>query len=112
MAGRIPRVMAVARAAPARAGLRLGHQVSPPGHDPLPPGDGFIVGRYHAPPGPLFAVPDDSPDANLAVHTLVDNTRHTPKGATIRIVAYSFSVDQVAQPLIAADRRGVHVQVV
>lgn len=112
MAGQIARVMAVALAATALTGCRIGHPASPPGHDPLPPGDGFIVGRYAAPSGPLFAVPDDSPDANLAVHTLVDNIRHTPKGATIRIVAYSFSVDQVARPLIAADRRGVHVQVV
>jgi phosphatidylserine/phosphatidylglycerophosphate/cardiolipin synthase-like enzyme len=112
MAGRIPRVMAVALAATALAGCRLGHEDSPPGRDPLPPGDGFIVGRYTAPAGPLFAVPDHSPDANLAVHTLVDNIRHTPTGATIRIVAYSFSVDQVSKPLIAADQRGVHVQVV
>jgi phosphatidylserine/phosphatidylglycerophosphate/cardiolipin synthase-like enzyme len=112
MVGRIPRVMAVALVATALAGCRLGHQESPPGHDPLPPGDGFIVGRYSAPAGPLFAMPDDSPDANLAVHTLVDNIRHTPRGATIRIVAYSFSLDQVSRPLIAADQRGVHVQVV
>jgi phosphatidylserine/phosphatidylglycerophosphate/cardiolipin synthase-like enzyme len=112
MAGRILRVVVVALLATTLAGCRLDRQVSPPGHDPLPPGDGFIVGHYTATPGPLFAVPDDSPDANLAVHTLVDNIRHTPKGATIRIVAYSFSVDQVSKPLIAADQRGVHVQVV
>jgi len=112
MAGRILRVVVVALVAAALAGCRLDRQVSPPGGDPLPPGDGFIVGHYTARSGPLLAVPDDSPDANLAVHTLVDNIRHTPKGATIRIVAYSFSVDQVSQPLIAADQRGVHVQVV
>jgi phosphatidylserine/phosphatidylglycerophosphate/cardiolipin synthase-like enzyme len=112
MAGRIPRVVALAVLVLGLAGCRLGHRDSPPGHDPLPPGDGFIVGRYAAPPGPIFAVPDNTPDANLAVHTLVDNIRHTPQGATIRIVAYSFSVDEVAQPLIAADRRGVHVQVI
>ena len=112
MTGRILRLVAVALVATALAGCRLDRQVSPPGKDPLPPGDGFIVGRYTAPPGPLFAVPDDSPDANLAVHTLVDNIRHTPQGATIRIVAYSFALDQVSKPLIAADRRGVHVQVV
>src|SRR4051794_35717797 len=104
--------MAVALAAAALAGCRLGHRDAPPGHDPLPPGDGLIVGRYTAPAGPILAVPGDSPDANLAVHTLVDDIRHTPKGATIRIVAFSFSVGQVSKPLIAADQRGVHVQVV
>src|SRR3954449_11426848 len=112
MARRISRVIAGALAATALAGCRLGHSDSPPGHDPLSPGDGFIVGHYRAPSGPVLAVPDDSPDANLAVHTLVDNIRHTPQGASIRIVAYSFSVDAVAKPLIAADQRGVHVQVI
>lgn len=79
---------------------------------PLPPGDGFIPGRYAARPGPIFAEPVDKPSDNRIIRALVENIRHTPKGATIRIVAYSFSVFEVADALIAADRRGVHVQVI
>ena len=43
---------------------------------------------------------------------LVDNIRHTPRGARIRILARSFSVQAVAGALLDAHRRGVHVQVV
>ena len=112
MAGRTPRMMALAVVALGLAGCRLDHQVTPPGPDRLPAGDGYIAGRYTARSGPIFAAPAADPGANRAVHALVENIRHTPRGATIRIVAYSFSVNQVSQPLIAADRRGVHVQVV
>ncbi len=95
------------------AGCRLGlGGSSSPDRHPLPSGDGLIPGRYAAPSGPLFASPADDPIDNRAVRTLVENIRHTPRGATIRIVAYSFSLGEVSGPLIAADRRGVHVQVV
>jgi PLD-like domain len=80
--------------------------------DGLPPGVGYIAGHYTARSGPLFASPADGPGENAIVRALVDNIRHTPPGATIRIVAYSFSLPQVSQPLIAADIRGVHVQVI
>jgi phosphatidylserine/phosphatidylglycerophosphate/cardiolipin synthase-like enzyme len=93
------------------AGCRL-HVGSEPDRHPLPPGNGFITGRYAAEPGPVFASPGDDPADNHAVRDLVENIRHTPRGATIRIVAYSFNLPQVTDPLIAADRRGVHVQVV
>ncbi len=46
------------------------------------------------------------------MRTLVANIVHTPPGETIRIVAYSFSLGEVADPLIAAARRGVRVQIV
>jgi hypothetical protein len=78
MAGRIPRVMALALVAMGLAGCRLDHQVSPPGPDPLPPGDGYIAGRYTARSGPIFATPAADPGANRAVHALVENIRHTP----------------------------------
>jgi phosphatidylserine/phosphatidylglycerophosphate/cardiolipin synthase-like enzyme len=106
MAGRIARVVALALVALGLAGCRL--QI---GSDPMPP-VGYLPGHYRAQSGPIFASPADDPGANLAVRAQVENIRHTPPGATIRIVAYSFSVSQVSEPLIAADRRGVHVQVV
>jgi phosphatidylserine/phosphatidylglycerophosphate/cardiolipin synthase-like enzyme len=41
---------------------------------------------------------------------VIDTIRHTPKGATIRIAVYSFDRMPVAEALIAAAHRGVHVQ--
>jgi hypothetical protein len=84
--------------------------LSDTGH--LPGGNGQIKGPYTALSGPIFATPDKHPADNTAVQALVENIRHTPRGATIRIVAYSFALFEVADPLIAADRRGVHVQVI
>jgi phosphatidylserine/phosphatidylglycerophosphate/cardiolipin synthase-like enzyme len=78
----------------------------------LPPGNGFIAGHYRAQPGPILSPPAPEVTANPSVYALLDNIRHTPRGATIRIVAYSFSINPVANALIAADRRGVHVQLV
>lgn len=93
-------------------GCRL-HVGDPSGpRRPLPTGDDFISGEFHARPGPMFGSPSGSPIDNRIVHGLVENIRHTPNGATIRIVAYSFSLPQVSAPLIAADGRGVHVQVI
>jgi phosphatidylserine/phosphatidylglycerophosphate/cardiolipin synthase-like enzyme len=116
MTGRTQRVTAlVALAVVLVAGLaacRLHAGGSSDDDRPLPPGNGFIAGRYTAPPGPRFASPADDPGANRIVRALVENIRHTPPGATIRIVAYSFSLFEVSNPLIAADRRGVHVQVI
>jgi hypothetical protein len=116
MTGRTQRVtalvalMVVLVAGLAACRLQLGG--SSDGDRPLPPGHGFIAGRYAAHAGPVFAAPADDPGANRIVRALVQNIRHTPRGATIRIVAYSFSLFEVSNPLIAADRRGVHVQVI
>jgi hypothetical protein len=78
----------------------------------LPPGSGFIAGHYRAEPGPIFSPPTREAVQNASVYALLDNIRHTPRGATIRIVAYSFAIVPVADALIAADDRGVHVQVI
>jgi hypothetical protein len=78
----------------------------------LPPGDGYIPGHYRAESGPIFAPPTHDAPANASVYALLDNIRHTPRGATIRIVAYSFAIRQVADALVSADQRGVHVQVI
>jgi phosphatidylserine/phosphatidylglycerophosphate/cardiolipin synthase-like enzyme len=78
----------------------------------LPPGNGFIAGHYRVEPGPIFSPPTSDANANASIYALLDNIRHTPRGATIRIVAYSFAIEPVAAALIAADARGVHVQMV
>jgi hypothetical protein len=113
MAGRIQRMVVLVvslAAAVALTGCRL--HLGDSGPRDLPPGNGYLKGHYTARSGPIFATPGRDPADNRAVHALVENIRHTPRGATIRIVAYSFSVFEVSDPLIAADRRGVHVQVI
>ena len=42
----------------------------------------------------------------------MDNIKHTPRNGTIRIVGYSFSLGRVADALLAAKKRGVHLQIV
>jgi phosphatidylserine/phosphatidylglycerophosphate/cardiolipin synthase-like enzyme len=109
MSGLILRLIAVVLAAVSLTADRTHPQGAGP-H--LPPGNGFIAGHYRAQPGPILSPPDTEATANPSVYALLDNIRHTPRGATIRIVAYSFSIMPVADALIAADRRGVHVQLV
>jgi hypothetical protein len=115
MAGRTHRLIAAAAllmAVPALTGCQLDLGDGAPEHHPLPAGNGLIRGSYAARPGPTFAAPAENPIDNRAVRALVEDIRHTPRGATIRIVAYSFALEQVSGPLIAADQRGVHVQVI
>jgi phosphatidylserine/phosphatidylglycerophosphate/cardiolipin synthase-like enzyme len=68
-------------------------------------------GRYEVPVGAYFNNPRGSWTDRLRierqVRRAIDNTR---KGATIRIALYSFDRIPVAQRLIAARNRGVHVQ--
>ncbi|MDT4996590.1 MAG: hypothetical protein QOD45_658, partial [Pseudonocardiales bacterium] len=109
MPGYILRLIAVVLATVAFAANRTYPYVPSPD---LPPGDGFLSGPYRAESGPILSPPAAHATANRSVYALLDNIRHTPRGATIRIVAYSFAIIPVADALIAADRRGVHVQVV
>ncbi len=60
----------------------------------------------------MLASPASAPVTNKAVSALLRNIEHTPRGATIRIVGFSLSLFEVADPLIAAAERGVHVQLV
>jgi phosphatidylserine/phosphatidylglycerophosphate/cardiolipin synthase-like enzyme len=46
------------------------------------------------------------------VRRVINAVDHTPRGATIRIAAYSFDRKDVADALIRAHNRGVHVQMV
>jgi PLD-like domain len=109
MSGLVLRLIALALATVTLAADRI----HPPDAVPnLPPGNGYISGHYRADPGPIFSPPTQDADTNASIFALLDNIRHTPRGATIRIVAYSFAIEPVANALIAADARGVHVQVV
>jgi hypothetical protein len=108
MSGLVLRLIAMALATVTLAADRV-HPEDVPN---LPPGNGFIPGHYRADPGPIFSPPTLDANANASIYALLDNIRHTPRGATIRIVAYSFAIEPVADALIAADARGVHVQVI
>lgn len=67
---------------------------------------------YRAPAGVLTAAPASTVEDNPTIKVLVDNIRHSPPGATIKLVAYSLSTRVVADALIAAAVRGVQVQLV
>jgi phosphatidylserine/phosphatidylglycerophosphate/cardiolipin synthase-like enzyme len=108
MSGLVLRLIALALASVTLAADRI-HPRDVPN---LPPGNGFIPGHYRVHPGPIFSPPTPDANANASIYALLDNIRHTPRGATIRIVAYSFAIEPVADALIAADARGVHVQVI
>lgn len=60
--------------------------------------------------GPVFG--DPTAAHNEILTRLLQNIAHTPRGATIHIVGYSFSLGNVATALLNAHARGVNVQVV
>ena len=66
--------------------------------------------RWKAFKGPYFNDPHLKAGHFRIESKVIDTIRHTPKGATIRIAVYSFDRLPVAKALIAAHRRGVHVQ--
>src|SRR3954453_1158583 len=61
-------------------------------------------------PGPVFG--DPTAASNRILSRLLNNINHTPRYATIRIVGYSSSLGRVADALLAAKKRGVHLQIV
>ncbi|HEX2316350.1 MAG TPA: phospholipase D-like domain-containing protein [Thermomonospora sp.] len=63
-------------------------------------------------PGPVFNDPRGRPAQQYAIMRHIE--RHiatSPKGSQIRVAVYSMDLDQFANRLIAAHRRGVHVKV-
>ena len=60
--------------------------------------------------GPVFG--DPTAASNQILSRLLNNIKHTPRNGTIRIVGYSFSLGRVADALLAAKKRGVHLQIV
>jgi phosphatidylserine/phosphatidylglycerophosphate/cardiolipin synthase-like enzyme len=106
------RGLAVSLAATVVSGIAVSG--SPPAHAGA--GDGARssvptrVGGFVAVAGPAFG--DPTAAHNTILSRLLDNIRHTPSGATIQMVGYSFSLNNVATALLAAHARGVDVQVV
>ena len=69
--------------------------------------------RWKPPIGAAFNDPTGGPKARAAIVSRVRQAiRHTKKGATIRFSTYTFDRNDVAELLIKAKRRGVHVQIV
>jgi phosphatidylserine/phosphatidylglycerophosphate/cardiolipin synthase-like enzyme len=62
--------------------------------------------------GPIFNDPESSHAQQYAiVQQIEDNIDTAPKGSVIRVAVYSMDLDDVANALIAAHRRGVYVKV-
>jgi phosphatidylserine/phosphatidylglycerophosphate/cardiolipin synthase-like enzyme len=79
------------------------------------------VGPWNAQPtaaaapkaGPTFNDPTGSEAAQMAIMTkLISIINGTPKGAYIRMTFFSFTIQAVADALIAAHRRGVNVRLI
>ena len=68
------------------------------------------VDTYVPVAGPAFG--DPTAASNRILSRLLSNIKHTPRNGTIRIVGYSFSLGRVADALLAAKKRGVHLQIV
>jgi phosphatidylserine/phosphatidylglycerophosphate/cardiolipin synthase-like enzyme len=68
-------------------------------------------GRYHVPTGAYFNNPRGSWNSRLRIERQVLHAiNNTRKGSVIRIALYSFDRIPVAHALIAAKKRGVHIQ--
>ena len=68
-------------------------------------------GRYRVPTGAYFNNPRGGWNARLQIERQVLHAiKDTRKGAIIRIALYSFDRVPVAKGLVAAKRRGVHIQ--
>ncbi|HTW16878.1 MAG TPA: phospholipase D-like domain-containing protein [Nocardioides sp.] len=69
--------------------------------------------RWKPPRGPVFNDPTGGPKRRVAIVARIrDAIKHTRRGDTIRISSYSMDRKDVADLLIKAHRRGVHVQMV
>ncbi|MEO5710832.1 MAG: phospholipase D-like domain-containing protein [Nocardioidaceae bacterium] len=73
-------------------------------------GSAVAVDHFTPIPGPVFG--DPTAASNRILSRLLNNINHTPRNGTIRIVGYSFSLGRVADALLAAKKRGVHLQIV
>lgn len=68
---------------------------------------------YSVKAGAVFNDPFGSKAKQWAiVNRIINAIDHAPKGSTIRMAVYSITIDKVADRLIAAHKRGVHVHIV
>jgi phosphatidylserine/phosphatidylglycerophosphate/cardiolipin synthase-like enzyme len=82
----------------------------PPVTSPSPPVPGSAQDTFVPVSGATFG--DPTAPSNDILDRLMENIAHTPRGATIQIVGYSFSLTRVSTALLKAYDRGVNVQVV
>lgn len=68
--------------------------------------------RHRVAPGLHVGVPVADAAEHRTVRLLVDSIDATPSGEVIRIVGFSFTLTEVADALVRAADRGVHVKVV
>jgi phosphatidylserine/phosphatidylglycerophosphate/cardiolipin synthase-like enzyme len=66
--------------------------------------------RWKAYHGPFFNNPHVAKDRYRIESRLLRTLRHVPKGEFVRIAIYSFDRIPVANAILAAHRRGVHIQ--
>src|ERR1044072_9080262 len=75
-------------------------------------GAGEASAAFAPRPGPIFNDPESSHARQYAiVRQIEDNIGAAPKGSVIRVAVFSMDLDEVADALIAAHERGVHVKV-
>jgi phosphatidylserine/phosphatidylglycerophosphate/cardiolipin synthase-like enzyme len=103
---------AAVSAADGSSGPAASSTTSPPPAERAPRAAKGSGGRYHVPTGAYFNNPRGSWTDRMRIERQVMRAiKATQKGAVIRIALYSFDRIPVAQALIAAKRRGVHVQI-
>jgi hypothetical protein len=73
-------------------------------------GKGKHPKRWKAYKGAYFNNPHVNGSRFKIERRLIDTLRHVPKGGTVRIAVYSFDRIPMANAIIAAKRRGVHIQ--
>jgi phosphatidylserine/phosphatidylglycerophosphate/cardiolipin synthase-like enzyme len=74
---------------------------------------GHHAHRWMPPRGAAFNIPwGNEGERTHLMRRIVTAVRHTRRGETIRFAMYSFDRQTMADALIAAHRRGVHVQMV
>jgi phosphatidylserine/phosphatidylglycerophosphate/cardiolipin synthase-like enzyme len=66
--------------------------------------------RWKAYKGAFFNNPHVNADRFKIERRIIETLRHVPKGETVRIAAYSFDREPMADALIAAHKRGVKIQ--
>jgi len=66
--------------------------------------------RWKAFNGPFFNNPHLPKDRYRIERRILETLRHVPKGEYVRIAIYSFDRIPVANAIVAAHRRGVHIQ--
>jgi len=67
-------------------------------------------GRWKPYHGPFFNNPHVPKDRYRIERRILDTLRHVPKGGHVKIALYSFDRIPVANAIVAAHRRGVHIQ--